>query len=220
PQIKPFRHFATSKGATPWRRNGSPRPDCSPSDSPRRSRPSKVARALDRQRGLSRRRDYRPQRAPRALASGSVESTSPPGACCGLVWSPRLGAAQRPGGGVNKGTGGTNQIACPRLMLGGGLLMSMIDRQRIAAVATLEALGYVFSVAEGWTAPANAATPAGLLSTAETDAMHTVLMARAGALDGCGEGSPEETELKSIVDAIEAYEAKRWPNGKEAGGKG
>ena len=40
------------------------------------------------------------------------------------------------------------------------------------------------------------------------------------ALDGCAEGSPEETELKCIVGAIEAYEAKRWPNGKEAGGKG
>ena len=104
-------------------------------------------------------------------------------------------------------------------MLWGGL-MSMIDRQRIAAVATLEALGYVFSVAEGWTAPVNAATPAGLLSTAEADAMHTVLMVRADALDGCAEGSPEETELKSIATAIEAYEAKRWPNGKEAGGKG
>jgi hypothetical protein len=59
-----------------------------------------------------------------------------------------------------------------------------------------------------------------LLSTAEADAMHTVLMARADALDGCAEGSPEQTELKCIVDAIGAYEAKRWPNGKEAGGKG
>jgi len=97
--------------------------------------------------------------------------------------------------------------------------MSIIDRQRIAAVATLEALGYAFSIAEGWTEPANAATP-GLLSTAEADAMHTMLVARADALDGCTEGSPEETERKCIVDAIEAYEAKRWPNGKEADGKG
>lgn len=67
---------------------------------------------------------------------------------------------------------------------------------------------------------ADAATPAELLSPTEADAMHTVLMARADALDGCAEGSPEETELKCIVGAIEAYEAKRWPNGKEAGGKG
>ena len=97
--------------------------------------------------------------------------------------------------------------------------MSMIDRQRIAAVATLEALGYLFSVAEGWTPPA-APMPAGLLSTAEADAMHTVLMARADALDGCTEGSSEQTERMRIVDVIEAYEAKRWPNGKETGGKG
>ena len=83
--------------------------------------------------------------------------------------------------------------------------MSMIDRQRIAAVATLEALGYVFSVAEGWTSPAKAPTPAELMSTAEADAMHTVLLARADTLDGCTEGSPEQAELKAIVDAIEAY---------------
>jgi hypothetical protein len=50
--------------------------------------------------------------------------------------------------------------------------------------------------------------------------MHTLLVARADTLDGCTEGSPEETERKCIVDAIEAYEAKRWPNGKEADGKG
>ena len=135
--------------------------------------------------------------------------------CCS---PPLVGPAARRG--VNKWTGGDESDCLPMVDVVGGLLMSMIDRQRIAAVATLEALGFVFSVAEGWTAPANAATPAGLPSTAEADAMHAVLMARADALDGCAEGSPEETELKSIANAIEAYEAKRWPNGKEAGGKG
>jgi hypothetical protein len=43
---------------------------------------------------------------------------------------------------------------------------------------------------------------------------------RRDTLRGCGEGSPEEIELGSIVDAIEAYEAKRWPDGNEPGGKG
>src|SRR5262245_25886545 len=109
-----------------------------------------------------------------------------------------------------KWTGGDESDCLPTVDVVGALLMSMIDRQRIAAVATLEALGYVFSVPEGWTAPANAGTAAGLPSTAEADAMHTVLMARADALDGCAEGSPEQIELKRLVGAIEAYEAKRW----------
>jgi hypothetical protein len=45
-----------------------------------------------------------------------------------------------------------------------------------------------------------------------------VLVQRANALEGCTEGS--KAELKSIVDAIEAYEAIRWPTGKVYGGKG
>ena len=95
--------------------------------------------------------------------------------------------------------------------------MSIIDRQRIAAVATLRALGYTFSLAGGWSPPASAGT---LLYTSECDGMHGVLMGRADALQGCSEGSPEAAELKRVIDAIEAYEAKRWPEGKEPGGKG
>jgi hypothetical protein len=50
--------------------------------------------------------------------------------------------------------------------------------------------------------------------------MRGVLMRRVDALAGCLEGSEEEAELKAIVDAIEAYEVKRWQLGKEPGGKG
>jgi hypothetical protein len=54
----------------------------------------------------------------------------------------------------------------------------------------------------------------------EADAMHALLVTRADALMGCTEGSPDEAELASLTDAIEAYEAKRWPEGKIPGGKG
>jgi hypothetical protein len=56
--------------------------------------------------------------------------------------------------------------------------------------------------------------------TAITDRMHALLVTRADALVGCTEGSPEEAELATLADAIEAYETVRWPNGKVPGGKG
>ena len=90
-----------------------------------------------------------------------------------------------------------------------------IDRQRITAVQALETLGYKHEDGE-WLPPAAPPLPL----TAEADAMHGALMRRADALAGCTEGSDDEAELKAIVDLIEAYKAKRWPLGKEPGGKG
>jgi hypothetical protein len=99
--------------------------------------------------------------------------------------------------------------------------VSNIDKQRVAAVRKLEALGYGYQGGE-WapaSAKAAAAGPRSLM-TAEADAMHAVLVRRADALEGCLEGSEDEAELKVIVGVIEAYEALRWPLGKEPGGKG
>ena len=53
--------------------------------------------------------------------------------------------------------------------------------------------------------------------TGITDRIHALLVTRADTLDGCTEGSPEEAELAALADAIEAYEAVRWPEGKERG---
>jgi hypothetical protein len=105
-----------------------------------------------------------------------------------------------------------------------------IDKQRIDAVRMLQALGYTYQGGEWlltyrggeWLAPTGAAA-APLPLTAEADAMHGALMRRADALAGCTKGSDEEGELETIVDLIEAYEAKRWPLGKDPnvpGGKG
>ena len=96
-----------------------------------------------------------------------------------------------------------------------GTTMSTIDKQRIAAVRKLEQLGYTFAAGD-WMHPADGASPA----PAITDALHALLLKRADELEGCTEGSDEERELAAIVDAIEAYEAVRWPLGRTQGGKG
>jgi hypothetical protein len=89
--------------------------------------------------------------------------------------------------------------------------MSTIDRQRIAAVRVLEAMGYRFRD-DTWLAP-DGGSP-------EADAMHALLVQRADQLEGCIEGSAEEQEFWAIVSAIDAYEQKRWPEGKIPDGKG
>jgi hypothetical protein len=92
--------------------------------------------------------------------------------------------------------------------------MTNVDKQRIAAVQVLNALGNTFIGGE-WKAPAGAA--ASLIP--EADAMLALLMARTDELGGCTEGSAEEKVLETIVNAIEAYQVKRWPERKIPGGK-
>jgi hypothetical protein len=77
------------------------------------------------------------------------------------------------------------------------------------------ALGYRYEGDE-WVAP----TVTNQSILAEADAILSALLIRADALEGCPEGSEDEAELAVITDAIEAYEAVRWPAGKEPGGKG
>ena len=93
--------------------------------------------------------------------------------------------------------------------------MSTIDKQRIAAVCAMEALGYRFNGVE-WTLPVGGASSC----STEADAMHPLLVLRADKIVGCYEGTHEEAELKLITDTVGAYEAKRWPDGKVPGGKG
>ena len=92
--------------------------------------------------------------------------------------------------------------------------MSNIDKQRVAAVWKLEALGYSYQGGEWVLASSPAAAGPRSLMTADAAAMHGVLVQRADALEGCTEGSAEEAEFKAVVDVIEAYEAFRWPEGR------
>ena len=81
-----------------------------------------------------------------------------------------------------------------------------IDRKRIAAMRTLEVLGYSYCNGE-WLAPAAAAgTPPPMAADAGK------FTQRMDALAGCIEGSAEAGELKAIVDLIEACEVLwgRW----------
>jgi hypothetical protein len=94
--------------------------------------------------------------------------------------------------------------------------MSMIDKQRVAAVRKLEQLGYTFATGD-WHAPAGITAPAP--TSAQAGAMDAVLGQRADQPERCPERSDEEAEFATITDAVQAYQAVRWPNGRVDGGK-
>jgi hypothetical protein len=94
--------------------------------------------------------------------------------------------------------------------------MSTIDKQRIGAVRSMEALGYAFDGIE-WKPPSGG-VPLPCLHD-EADAMHALLVLRVDKLDGCTKGSDDEGELEKIADTVSAYETKRWPDGVVPGGK-
>jgi hypothetical protein len=57
--------------------------------------------------------------------------------------------------------------------------------------------------------------PAGPFPWDEADRMFTLLVKREAELAECRPGSPEEEEFDRLVSTIEAYEAKRWPRGRQ-----
>jgi len=80
---------------------------------------------------------------------------------------------------------------------------------------TMKELGYTCDKGVWTSSPESVAHLA-----AVADKMHALLVARADELHGFIEGSPEELEYITIVEAIERYEKKRWPQGKTPSGKG
>jgi hypothetical protein len=100
----------------------------------------------------------------------------------------------------------------------------MTDRKRISAVTVLEAMGYNFDGSRwylpGGFLPVDLPVASEDVPDLDGDEILALLHRRADALDGGDEDSPEGTERKAVVNAIEAYERVRWPDGKVLGGKG
>ena len=70
----------------------------------------------------------------------------------------------------------------------------------------LEGLGYSFSGSD-WRQPSGYGS-----FTLKADELHALLVERAAMLAGGGEETPKTDELSTIADALEAYEARRWPD--------
>ena len=95
--------------------------------------------------------------------------------------------------------------------------MSEIDKQRVRGVEVLREMGFTWRNGR-WLPLVTLESQPAIVPAA--DAMHRVLVERADRLVGCVENSDDEEELVRIGEAVERYEAQRWPQGKEPGGKG
>ena len=82
-----------------------------------------------------------------------------------------------------------------------------IDAKRIRAATQLESLGYRFVGGSWQSPPASPPTNSRLLAAA--DVMLHRLKQRADTLAGCTEGSEQESELRAVREAIDAYESVR-----------
>ena len=96
--------------------------------------------------------------------------------------------------------------------------MSMVDKERIAAVRTLQTMGYTFDGAN-WLPPAPAGTAPKLVAWTEADALHAKLVQLADTLDGCAEGSLQEAVRYALTKAINGYQSVRWPQGRVTDGQ-
>src|SRR5215470_11076051 len=74
-----------------------------------------------------------------------------------------------------------------------------IDRQRISAVAALEALGFRYTSDRGWFPPINSGCGTVGGNIAEADAMHALLVIRADVLMGAPEASDAERPSSSSL---------------------
>jgi hypothetical protein len=93
--------------------------------------------------------------------------------------------------------------------------MSQVDRRRISAVRTLEALGYSFH-ADRWHPPLLA--PAQRRWT-EADALHRLLVQRADTLIGCTMDQRTRTSWKSLARRSKPTRLYDGPMGRSLGAR-
>ena len=93
--------------------------------------------------------------------------------------------------------------------------MSNIDKQRVAAVRMLEAMGYMFAAID-WQPAADHSRVCCAIRRRAARLLVTGPTRLAAALKARWRNGA----LRAITDAIDGYELVRWPDGKVPDGKG